>query len=179
MRYSHHQPTQPRTLHTRGFNTRGFTLIEVIIVFVLMAMLAYILVINLQGSARRGDDTLAASSLDHVTLVEQSYAASRGRYTSWPPSLALTEDIRAVTGPSTGPEAVSIAVGESGSLGVAVRSDGNNICYGRYLSSPQSDTVEASDVFEIADSRDCSGASALQGPDGTRQDAAVNPQSTA
>lgn len=104
---------------------RGFTMLEVVATFVLLGILAALATSGLSRAIARSDDAAAAASLDRVLLSQRTFANAFGEYASLPTDLRdLGRDVVVLADPtpSTGSTEISIAVGEDGTLGVAVQS---------------------------------------------------------
>lgn len=140
---------------------KGFTLLEIVVTLVLLGIISGIGVTGTRAFLGRTSDSQAVATLDRVVLAQQSFANSFGGYASLPDDLTrLVRDTSLVSSPqvSDDPEVVSLAVGENGTLGLAVRSN-SGMCYLRSITALNvgAQTVDA----EAGEDQACNGAEAL------------------
>lgn len=105
-------------------NRRGYSLIEMAVVLVVISILTGLVA---AASIVLFDDTETRESESNAWLVliaQQRYAQTNGSYTTNPDALGDVAGVGITTGPSDKPDIVSVAIGERGSLGLAVRRDG-------------------------------------------------------
>lgn len=138
---------------------RAFTLVEVVTMLVVVGLLAAAAYgLNQLNGAQR-DVAAAQRVLEDVVGAQKQLAATHGVYSMVSSDLAwLDPNVAVSSGPSTGPHEVSVAVGTSGSLGVAVRSEAGRCVAVRV--APLSGGGAMSPVA-VADDAECSGGSAL------------------
>lgn len=105
---------------------RAFTLLETVVVLVLLGILAGMVVGGFGAFSERSKDTTAQATIDRTLTAERAFANSFGSYTNHPNDLLdLDRDVDVVASPaqSTAGNMVSIAVGDKGTLGLAVESE--------------------------------------------------------
>ena len=95
---------------------RGFTLIEVLLVIVLLGVLSGIAIAQYESFRARGLDARVASVVRHVATGEEAYFASRQRYTTDVDALDVSIDDVGIT----------ITAGNSGDLGSSFRVSGSH-----------------------------------------------------
>lgn len=92
---------------------RGFTLLEIMVVVLILAILAAAFGIGATAVARRGDQVAARAAAERVIAAQQGFASSWGTYTPDPDDLDVSSrDHTVITGEVTEAQTVSIAVGE-------------------------------------------------------------------
>lgn len=100
---------------------RGFSLLELVFVFVAVAVVGIVLALTTTDVLESNEQRRAEGYANEVLVVAQGFAQRYGGFSGYPGDYGRFEDFDVVTGPSDGPEEVSVALGESGTLGVAVR----------------------------------------------------------
>lgn len=98
---------------------RGYTLIELMVTIAVLAIVSTMALATGRAVTRGNDDVTAAFAVTKVAASQRETAATLGAYASHPDDLRLPREITAVTGASTRPGEVSIAVGRSGTLALA------------------------------------------------------------
>jgi type II secretory pathway pseudopilin PulG len=140
---------------------RGFTLLELIVTFVVVAVVGLAVTFVATRVVDRADDDSAPGRVSLVVLAQTRFAQRYGTFTSHPTDLGpIADEFAIVNTVSDGPGEVSIALGAAGSLGIAVRSGEDCLLF-------RLDPLNVSaGAYPVADdgTRACQGASAL--PDG-------------
>lgn len=148
---------------TRMFQRRttrhGFTLIEMVITMVLMAILMSVAFVGFTAVARRTASLSIDADIDVIHSAQLRFAAVHGSYTPWPEDLtSVPLGVSATAGPSTAVGQVSVAVGVDGTLALSSL-DAENNC--RAVQYPAHGVGgEAIDVT-IASTSPCEARSAL------------------
>ncbi len=145
-------------------SSRAFTLPELLVTFVVIALVASIIYPTFTAALDRGAEQYAQGSVAQVRAGELAWAAANGAYTNTPANLRLPPTLRATTLASPGPDDVSIAVGDDGSVGIAARAETGR-CAAAWLSAPDPTTSQPLQVWEspghFLEPADCSGAGAI------------------
>lgn len=116
------------TLQTAtGRQHRGFTLLEMVSTLFVIGVVSLLAFNMIAPAADESAAQPAHLALSRVVAAEQVFAAGHGRFTPDPEQLdGVGRDLDVVSGPSTGPDVVSIAVSSDDTLVVAVlASDGS------------------------------------------------------
>lgn len=100
---------------------RGFSLLELVFVFIAVAVVGIVLALTTADVLDTNAQRRADNHANEVLVAEQRFAQRHGGFTGYPADLGRFEDFDVIVGPSDGPDEVSIALGERGTLGVAVR----------------------------------------------------------
>jgi type IV pilus assembly protein PilA len=97
---------------------RGFTIVELLIVIVIIAILAAITIVAYNGITARANTTKAQTNAANAQKVAEAYNADNGKYP------ALTTDFAAGTSAKI-PSGITIAIGSAGTSGTnfAVNTD--------------------------------------------------------
>ena len=98
-------------------HARGFTLIEVLVVIVIIGVLAGIAIPHYTSTRGRAVDMKVASAVRAVATGEEAYFASRQAYAS---------DVASLSGVVTAGVAITIEGGNSGDLGSSFRVRGTH-----------------------------------------------------
>ena len=122
---------------------KGFTIVELLVVIVVLGILAALLVLAYVGIQKRAVDTTLAHTLSSASRAMHVSAVESGSYpSSLPPNVHSTPEISlALKAPSTGNVYGALTAGQNGLLfydtcnqlvseGVGSRSDGNNYMSG-------------------------------------------------
>lgn len=143
-----------RGAHRR--TTRGFSLVEVIVALLLLSMAGLLLTQVVAPMMRTSSDQVSAAGAQLVALRERQFATRYGGYTGFPDDLAELEGVFVTDGTADGPDEVSIALGDQGSLGLAARlSEGCRF----WLLEPAASGGELLDLGDLGEA--CHGASAI------------------
>ena len=105
---------------------RGNSLIELAVVFIGISIVGVVLALTTTDAISDSEVKRADQHADRVVILQQRFAQQHGSYTGYPPDLGRIEDFDVTVEPSPGPDVVSIALGEDGTLGVAARRDERN-----------------------------------------------------
>jgi general secretion pathway protein G len=133
-------------------NTRGFTLIEMLIVIVVIAILALIVIPRLLGAGRKAKESALRGDLQQLRNALQQFEADCGDYPS-----ALSQLMTAPAAGSSGGGGIALDVGAW--KGPYLRTPDNNL--------PKDPFTQAADWTYTASSGDVHSASTLTGLDGT------------
>lgn len=115
---------------THRMSRRGLTLVEVAVALLVFAMIAAAAAAAVRAGTDRAEQGLADTTIDRVVTAQLSHASGAGAY-AWGPDgddellrdrlpEALARDVDLTHGQSRGPQTASVAVGEQGTLTVAV-----------------------------------------------------------
>lgn len=142
---------------------RAFTLLEVVVVFVMLGIVAAFVVPTLRAVVDRGDRQYAAASVEQVRVAELGWAATDGRYTTVASNLPPLRGLQVVTSSSAGPDQVSVAVGDDQSVGIAALAE-DGTCLAAWMTAPDPAatlTVASSAAGDFDEPAVCTGAEAI------------------
>jgi prepilin-type N-terminal cleavage/methylation domain-containing protein len=131
--------------HQGRTHRHGLTLVEVAVALLVFAMIAAAAAVTVRASLDRADQGLADATIDRVVTAQLSYASGRGAY-AWGVGgddddlrsrlpEALARDVALTHDQSRRPDVASVAVGEQGTLTVAVALP-NGRCRYRSVGAP-------------------------------------------
>lgn len=100
---------------------RGFSLLELVFVFIAVALVGIILALTTSDVFENNSQRRADGHANEVLVAAQGFAQRHGGYSGYPGDYGRFDGFDVVVGPSDGPDQVSVALGEKGTLGVAVR----------------------------------------------------------
>jgi prepilin-type N-terminal cleavage/methylation domain-containing protein len=142
---------------------RGFSILEMIAALVILLVVSIGVVTVYVQVRNQGYERLGRARLETVLQAEYARVVSGGVFSDEPADLrALTSDVSLTTGASFDPATVSIALGEDGSLGLAVALP-NDDCLLAGVSSPTAGLTVLYPAYP--DDAPCHGALGL--PDGS------------
>ncbi len=98
-------------------HARGFTLVELLLVLVVVGVLAGIAISAYAGFRARGFDSMVASAVRQIATAEEAHFASHSSYTS---------DVSALAGAVPGDVTLSVEAGNSGDLSSSFRVSGTH-----------------------------------------------------
>lgn len=134
-------------------------MLEMTVALAVLAIIGAIGGIGLTAFLGRTDVAVDGAVLDRVMLAEQSLARDYGVYSAWPADLSgLGGGVAVTGGVSTGPSVVSVAVGDAGSVGAAVRTS-HGVCVLRLLGAPATGSVPLTP--QLPSGRPCAAGEAL------------------
>lgn len=140
---------------------RGFSLIEVIVVMVVLGVIAGMVVATLNTSTSRVKDEQARTAVVAVANQELSYFQSRGQFVVDPARMGAIESAYTYTaGASGGETSISVSTNATNdTIGLASMSS-TGTCYYMQVSSPRSSTPDKQ--FKIVNSSNaaCTGNNA-------------------
>lgn len=100
---------------------RGYTVIEIAVVVFIIGVFGVMVAIGALSVADSEAEKLAAAHAADAIAEQQRFAQRFGTYTGHPADLAAADGYDVVVDESSDHTQVSVALGESGTLGVAVR----------------------------------------------------------
>ncbi|MCX6703024.1 MAG: prepilin-type N-terminal cleavage/methylation domain-containing protein [Candidatus Wolfebacteria bacterium] len=91
-----------KKINIKRISSRGFTLIEILVVVAIIAVLASIVIVGLSGFRSRGRDARRVSDLRTVQNVLELYYAKNRTYPSLGSTPAWSDIVTALAGPGAG-----------------------------------------------------------------------------
>jgi hypothetical protein len=137
--------------------SRGNSLIELAVVFIGIAIVGVVLAVTTTDAISDSEVKRADQNADRVVVLQQRFAQQHGSYSGYPQDLGRVEGFNLTTEASSGPDVVSIALGEQGTLGVAARRDDRNCVVWRVYDLSSGGGAERIE----ADGSSCDGTEAL------------------
>lgn len=145
---------------TLRWHRRAYTLIELVVVLVILAIVSVIGAYALTGFGHRFDAASAQASIDRVVVAEHTVASTYGGYSSWPADIEAGQGVTITDGASTSSSTVSLALGSNGDLGLAAQST-QGTCVAVGLSSLNATPPGTATTASVASGTPCTGQAAL------------------
>jgi len=127
-----------KDIKTKTQSERGFTIVELLIVIVVIGILAAITIVSFNGVTARANATSAKAAASSALKKAEAYNAEKAAYPTLPSQLtgAATTDTFQLTGVTFAPTNVTTAPGASSVLQFWTCTNGLQVKYWDYAASP-------------------------------------------